>query len=98
MTIRVLLILVFAHGPTLVGLHRCKGYKRLYYNFIVADKLVIEIIKTKEGLDPLYSIRGFLVIDYVNLLRVNFNSIYTYYKPKALYMFYPKFIFPNINL
>jgi len=26
MTIRVLLILVFAHGPTLVGLHRCKGY------------------------------------------------------------------------
>jgi len=34
---------------------------RLYYNPIVADKLVIEIIKTKKGLDPLYSIRGFLV-------------------------------------
>ena len=73
-------------------------YKRLCYNPIVGDKLVIEIIKTKKGLDPLYSIKGFPVIDYVNLLRVNFNPIYTYYKPKVLYTFYPKFIFLNINL
>jgi len=62
------------------------------------DKLVIEITKTKEGLDSLYSIRGFLVIDSVNLLRVNFNPIYTHYKPKVLCAFYPKFIFFNINL
>jgi len=62
------------------------------------DKLVIKITKTKEELDPLYSIRGFLVIDCINLLRVNFNSIYTHYKPKILYAFYPKFIFLNINL
>ena len=73
-------------------------YKRLYYNSIVIDKLVIEIIKTKEGLDPLYSIRGLLVIDYFNLLRVNFNPIRTYNKPKVLYTFYPKFIFLNISL
>jgi len=37
-------------------------------------------------------------MDYVNLLRVDFNFIYTYYKPKVLYAFYPKFIFLNINL
>jgi len=62
------------------------------------DKLAVEIIKTQEELDPLYSIRGLLVADYVNLFRVNFNSIYTYYKPEVLYMFYPEFIFLNINL
>jgi len=73
-------------------------YKRLYYNSIVTDKLVIEIIKAKEGLDPLYSIRGLLAIDCFNLLRVNLNPIYTYNKPKVLYTFYPKFIFLNINL
>jgi len=75
-----------------------KLYKRLYYNSIVANKLIIEIIKTKKGLDPLYNIRGFPVTDCVNLFRVNFNPIYTYYKPKVLYTFYPKFIFLNINL
>jgi len=37
-------------------------------------------------------------MDYVNRLRVNLNPIYTYYKPKVLYTFYPKFIFLNINL
>jgi len=73
-------------------------YKRLYYNSIVTDKLVVGIIKTKEGLDPLYSVRGLPVKDYVNLLWVNLNPIYTYYKPKVLYTFYPKFIFLNINL
>jgi hypothetical protein len=73
-------------------------YKRLSYNSIVIDKLVIEIIKAKEGLDPLYSTRGLLAIDYFNLFRVNFNPIYTYNKPKVLYTFYPKFIFLNIDL
>jgi len=73
-------------------------YKRLCYNSIVINKLVIEIIKAKEGLDPLYSIRGLLAIDYFNFLRVNFNPIRTYNKPKVLYAFYPKFIFLNINL
>ena len=62
------------------------------------DKSVVEITKTQEGLDPLYSIRGLLVMDCVNLLRVNFNPICTYYKPKVLYTFYPKFIFLDINL
>jgi hypothetical protein len=78
----------------------CTGISRnrLCYNSIVTDKLVIEIIKTKEGLDLLYSARGLLIIDYFNLLRVNFNSIYTYNKPKVLRAFYPKFILLNINL
>ena len=62
------------------------------------DKPVVEVIKTKEGLDPFYSIRGFLVIDYFDLLRVNFNPIRTYNKPKVLCTFYPKFIFLDINL
>jgi len=75
-----------------------KLYKRLYYYSIVIDKAVIEVIEAKEGLDPFYSIRGFLVIDYFNLLRVNLNSFYTNNKPKVLYSFYPKLIFLNINL
>ena len=62
------------------------------------DKLLVEIIKAEKGLNPLYSIRGFLVIDYLNLLRVNFNSFYTNNKPKVLYAFYSKFAFLNINL
>jgi len=62
------------------------------------DKPVVEVIKTKEGLDPFYGVRGFLVTDCLNLLRVNLNSFYTNNKPKVLYLFYPKFIFLNINL
>ena len=73
-------------------------YKRLSYNSIVIDKLIIEVIESKERLDPFYSIRGLLVSDYFNLLRVNFNPVYTYNKPKILYIFYSKFIFLNISL
>jgi hypothetical protein len=62
------------------------------------DKLVVEVIEAKEGLDPFYSIRELLVIDYFNLFRINFNPIYTYNKSKVLYALYPKFIFLNINL
>ena len=75
-----------------------KLYKRLCYNFIVINKPAIEIVKTKEELDPLYSIKGLLVMDYFNLLRVHFNSIYTYNKPEVLYTFYPKLAFLNIGL
>jgi hypothetical protein len=73
-------------------------YKRLSYNSIVIDKLVVEVIKAKEGLDPFYSTRGFLVTDYFDLLRINLNSFYSNNKPKVLYIFYSKFIFLNINL
>ena len=62
------------------------------------DKLVVEVIKTKKGLDPFYSIRGFIVIDYFNLFRINFNSFRSYNKPEVLYTFYPKLVFLNINL
>ena len=62
------------------------------------DKLIVEVIKTKEGLDPFYSIRGFLVIDYFNLFKINFNFFRSNNKPKVLYTLYPKFIFLNINL
>ena len=62
------------------------------------DKLIIEVIETKERLNTFYSTRGLLVTDYFNLLRVNFNPIRTYNKPKVLYTFYPKFIFLNISL
>ena len=73
-------------------------YKRLYYNSIVTDKLIVEVIKTKEGLDPFYYIRGFLVTDCFNLFRIDFNSFRSNNKPEVLYMLYPKFIFLNINL
>ena len=62
------------------------------------DKPIIKVIEAKERLDTFYSIRGLLSIDCFNLLRVNFNPIYTYNKPKVLYIFYPKFIFLNISL
>ena len=60
--------------------------------------MAIEVIEVKEGLDPFYGVRGFLAMDYFNLLRVNLNSFYTNDKPKVLYLFYPKLIFLNINL
>jgi len=75
-----------------------KSYKRLYYYSIVTDKTVIEVAEAKEGLDPLYSARGFLVTNCFNLFRVNLNSFYTNDEPKVLYSFYPKLIFLNINL
>ena len=75
-----------------------KSYKRLSYNSIVIDKLTIEVIEAKERLDPFYSIRGLLVIDYFNILRVNFNPVRTYNKPKVLYTFYLEFVFLNIGL
>ena len=57
------------------------------------DKLIVKVIKAKKGLDPLYSIRGFLVIDSFYLFRINLNSFYNNNKPKVLYIFYPKFAF-----
>jgi len=65
---------------------------------MVINKLVVKVIKIKKGLDPLYCVRGFLIINYFNLFRVNFNSINTYNKPKVFYIFYLKFIFFNISL
>jgi hypothetical protein len=62
------------------------------------DKLIVEVIKTKEGLDPFYSARGFLVIDCFDLFRIDFNSFYSNNKPKVLYTLYSKFTFLNINL
>jgi hypothetical protein len=73
-------------------------YKRFCYNSIVIEKLVVEVIKAKEGLDSFYYIRGLLVIDCLYLLRVDLNSFYSYNKPEVFYTFYPKLAFLNINL
>jgi len=62
------------------------------------DKLVVEVIEAKKGLDAFYSIGGFPVVYYLNLLRVNFNFFYANNEPKVLCLFYSKFIFLNINL
>ena len=62
------------------------------------DKPIIKIIKAKKGLDPLYGIKGFLVINSFYFFSINFNFFYSNNKPKVLYIFYPKFIFLNINL
>jgi len=37
------------------------------------DKIVVEVIKTKEEFNSFYYIRGLLVTDYLYLLRVNLN-------------------------
>ena len=75
-----------------------KLYKKLNHNSIVIDKLIIEVIKVKEGLDVFYNIKGLLVVNYFNFFRVNFNPIYTNNKPKVFYIFYSKYIFFNISL
>ena len=73
-------------------------YKRLSYNSVIIDKPIVVIIKAEKGLNALYIVRGYLVTNYLNLLKVNFNSFYTNNKPKVLYTFYSKFAFLNINL
>jgi hypothetical protein len=75
-----------------------KLYKRLYHDSIVTDKLIIKVIKTEEGLDSLYSIRGFLVTDSFHLFNINFDSFYSDNEPEVLYISYPKFAFLDINL
>jgi hypothetical protein len=60
--------------------------------------MVIEVVEAKEGLDPFYGAKGFLVADCFNLLKVNLNSFYTNNKPKVICLLYPKLIFLNINL
>ena len=75
-----------------------KLYKSLSHNSIVIDKLIIKVIKTKEGLDAFYSIKKLLVVNYFNFFRVNFNPIYTNNKLKVFCTFYPKFVFFNISL
>ena len=62
------------------------------------DKLIIKTIKAKKGLDPLYSIKGFLVINSFYFFSINFNLFYNNNKPNILCIFYPKYIFFNINL
>jgi len=59
---------------------------------------MVKVIEAEKELDTFYSIRGFLVIYYLNLFRVNFNSFYANNKPKVLCLFYSKFAFLNINL
>jgi hypothetical protein len=62
------------------------------------DKLIVEVIEVKKGLDPFYSIRGFLVADSFYLFNVNFDSFYSNNEFKVLYIFYPKFTFFNVDL
>ena len=61
-------------------------------------KPVVEVIKAKEGLDPFYGIREFLVINSFSIFRINLNSFYSNNKPKVLYTLYFKFIFLYIYL
>jgi len=62
------------------------------------DKPIVEVIEAEKGLNAFYYIRGFLIMYYLNLFRVNFNSFYANNEPKVLYPLYSKFIFFNINL
>ena len=75
-----------------------KLYEGPGHNFIVMDKLAVEVIKVKEGLDPFYSIRGPLVTDCFNLFRIDFDFFYSNNKPKVLCVFYSKFVFLDIYL
>jgi hypothetical protein len=62
------------------------------------DKLIVEVIKAEEGLDSLYSIRGFLVANSFHFFSVNFNSFYSDNEPKVFYTLYPKFVFLDVDL
>ena len=62
------------------------------------DKLIVEVIKPKEGLDPFYYARGLPVTDCLYLLKVDLNSFYSNDKPKVFYTLYPKLVFLNISL
>jgi hypothetical protein len=47
---------------------------------IVLDKPAVEVIESKKGLDTFYCIRLFPVIDSLNLVLVNFYTLYAYNK------------------
>ena len=92
-------------APTIYDCHNrtvCTNCRKMPQNATTCPKKnfpdVVEVIKAKEGLDPFYSMRGFLVVNYFNLLKINLNSFYSNNKPKVLCIFYSKFIFLNIYL
>jgi len=89
---------VFPIGICLRGLIKGTGSDSKLNLLLIINKLIIKVIKAKKGLDTLYYIKGLLVINSLNLLKINFNSIYAYNKSKVFYTFYSKFIFLNINL
>jgi hypothetical protein len=41
---------------------------------------MVEVIESKEGLDTFYYIRLFLIINSLNLVLVNFYTLYAYNK------------------
>ena len=48
------------------------------------DKLLVEVIESKEGLDSLY-VWGFLLVYYrFNFLRINVDTVYSDNKTKEL--------------
>jgi hypothetical protein len=41
---------------------------------------MVEVIESKEGLDTFYYTRLFLVVNNLNLVLINFYTLYTYNK------------------
>jgi hypothetical protein len=62
------------------------------------DKLMVKVIKAEEGLDSLYSIRGFLVVNSFHLLSVNFDSFCSDNELEVLCMSYLEFAFLDVDL
>ena len=75
-----------------------KLYKRPGYDFIVLNKLLIKVIKAKEGLHAFYYTRLFPVINNLDLVLVNLYTLSANNKAQVLYIIYSKFIFLNVSL
>jgi hypothetical protein len=65
---------------------------------IITDKLSIEVTESQEGLDCLYYIGGFLIIDYLDLLWIDSDTIYTNNKTKVLSLDNPELILLEVSL
>jgi hypothetical protein len=65
---------------------------------IIADKILVEVVKSKEGLYTFDSCRLFLVADCFDFFRVYFYTVSTYYKPKVLYTSNIELVLLDISL
>ena len=65
---------------------------------VVMDKLTVEVIKSKEGLDT-FHVRGLLLVGYrFDLLRVDLDTVRSDDKPKEPGRRYMEFVLLNVYL
>ena len=60
--------------------------------------MLIKVIKVKEQLNSFYNYKILLVINSLDLFRIDLDSVYINHKFKILYISNIKLIFPDISL